>query len=68
MGKIIDIMISMTQIMSPSIECCLVVGITIMFFILHDKTIKSRREETIYKILFTILYCFTIIFFIFAVH
>ncbi len=46
----------------------LITGTTIIFFILHDKTIKSRREETIYKILFTILYCFTIIFFIFAVH
>ena len=40
----------------------LITGTTIVFFILHDKAIKSHRNETLYKILFTILYCFTIAF------
>ena len=40
----------------------LITGTTIIFFILHDKAIKSHKEETLYKILFTILYCFTIAF------
>ena len=40
----------------------LITGTTIILFILHDKAIKSHKEETLYKILFTILYCFTIAF------
>ena len=36
MGKIIDIMISMTQIMSPLIEYHLIIGITILLFILNN--------------------------------
>ena len=38
----------------------LITGTTTILFILHDKAIKSHKEEAIYKILFTILYCFTI--------
>ena len=38
----------------------LITGTTTILFILHDKAIKSHKEETLYKILFTILYCFTI--------
>ena len=68
MGKIIDIMISMTQIMSPLIECYLIIGTTILLFILNNINIKNNNLKIFRRILFTILCCFTIIFFILAVH
>ena len=62
MGKIIDIMISMTQIMSPLIECYLIIGTTILLFILNNINIKNNNLKIFRRILFIILYCFTILF------
>ena len=62
MGKIIDIMISMTQIMSPLIECHLIIGITILLFILNNINIKNNKLKLFRRILFIILYCFTVLF------
>ena len=55
-------MISMTQIMSPSIECHLIIGITILLFILNNINIKNNKLKLFRRILFIILYCFTILF------
>ena len=42
MGKIIDIMISMTQIMSPLIECHLIIGITILLFKIRLQSVYQK--------------------------
>ena len=62
MGKIIDIMISMTQIMSPLIECHLIIGTTILLFILNNINIKNNNLKIFHRILFITLYCFTVLF------
>ena len=63
MGKIIDIMINMTQIMSPLIECYLIIGITILLFILNNINIKNNKLKLFRRVLITIslfLYIYTI--------
>lgn len=62
MGKIIDIMINMTQITSPLIECYLIIGTTILLFILNNINIKNNKLKLFRRILFIILYSFTILF------
>ena len=53
MGKIIDIMISMTQIMSPLIEYHLIIGITILLFILNNINIKNNKLKLFRRLLIT---------------
>ena len=62
MGKIIDIMINMTQITSPLIECYLIIGTTILLFILNNINIKNNKLKLFRRILFIILYSFAILF------
>ena len=53
MGKIIDIMINMTQIMSPLIECYLIIGTTILLFILNNINIKNNKLKLFRRLLIT---------------
>ena len=48
--------------MSPSIECHLIIGTTILLFILNNINIKNNKLKLFRRILFIILYSFTILF------